>query len=50
MKHPRRFEFDEGRQLFIGANNETLSIVAVCINNPDRKGAGRLEPSIPIPQ
>src|SRR5262249_4698123 len=31
----RRFEFHKRRQYFIGAHNEPLSIVAMCINNPD---------------
>jgi len=30
------FQFQKGSQLFIRTHNETLSIVAVCINNPDR--------------
>jgi hypothetical protein len=32
----RGFEFQKRSQLFIGVHNETLSVVAVCINNPDR--------------
>jgi hypothetical protein len=32
----RRFKFDKRSQLFICMYNEPLSIVAVCINNPDR--------------
>ena len=32
----RRFKFQKRRQLFICMHNETLSVVAVCICNPDR--------------
>jgi hypothetical protein len=32
----RRFKFEESRQFFITSPNETLSVVAVCINDPDR--------------
>jgi hypothetical protein len=28
--------FEERRQLFIRTHNETLSVVAMCVNNPDR--------------
>jgi hypothetical protein len=31
-----RFEFQKRSQLFIGAHNETLSFVPMCVNNPDR--------------
>jgi len=31
----RRFEFHKRRQLFIRAHNETVSVVAMCICNPD---------------
>jgi len=31
----RRFKFDKRRQLFIRMHNETLSIVAMCVNNED---------------
>jgi hypothetical protein len=31
-----RFEFDKRSQLFIRTNNETLSVAAMCVNNPDR--------------
>jgi hypothetical protein len=31
-----RFQFDKSRHLFIGARNETLSVVAMCISNEDR--------------
>jgi hypothetical protein len=29
-------EFDESSQLFIRVHNETPSVVAVCVSNPDR--------------
>ncbi len=32
----RRFQFEKRGQLFIGAHNETLSVVAMCVCNPDR--------------
>jgi hypothetical protein len=32
----RRFEFQKRRQLFIGMHNETLSIAAIRVCNPDR--------------
>jgi hypothetical protein len=32
----RRFQFQKHRQLLIGAHNETLSVVPVCVNNPER--------------
>jgi hypothetical protein len=32
----RRFQFQKSRQPFICTHNETLSVVAVCVNNPDR--------------
>ena len=32
----RRFKFQKRRQLFICMHNETLSVVAVCVCNPDR--------------
>jgi hypothetical protein len=31
-----RFKFQKRSQLFIRAHNETLSVVAVCVNDPDR--------------
>jgi hypothetical protein len=31
-----RFQFQKRRQLFVRVNNETLSVVAVRISNPDR--------------
>ena len=32
----RRFQFQKRSQLFIRAHNETLSVVAMRVNNPDR--------------
>jgi hypothetical protein len=32
----RRFQFQKCSQLFIRVHNETLPVIAVCINNPDR--------------
>jgi hypothetical protein len=32
----RRFEFQKRRQLFIRMHNETLSVAAMCVSNPDR--------------
>src|SRR5439155_12293660 len=31
----RRFQLQKCSQLFIGTHNETLSVVAVCVSNPD---------------
>jgi hypothetical protein len=36
----RRFEFHKRGQLFIRVHNETLSVVAVCVSNPDRSPIG----------
>jgi hypothetical protein len=36
----RRFQFQKRSQLPIRPHNETLSVVAVRINNPDRSPAG----------
>jgi len=36
----RRFEFHKRSQYFIGAHNETLSVVAVCVNNPNCSSLG----------
>jgi hypothetical protein len=36
----RRFEFQKSRQLFIRTHNETLSVVAMSVNNPDRLPVG----------
>jgi hypothetical protein len=30
-----RFKFEESRQFFISSPNETLSVAAMCVNNPD---------------
>jgi hypothetical protein len=30
-----RLQFHKGSPLFIGVHNEPLSIVAMCVNNPD---------------
>jgi hypothetical protein len=35
-----RFEFQKASQLFIGTHNEPLSIVAMCVCNPDRSPVG----------
>jgi hypothetical protein len=35
-----RFEFHKRRQLFFRSHNESLSVSAVCINNPDRLPVG----------
>jgi hypothetical protein len=35
----RRFEFQKRSQLFIRSHNETLSVVAVRVCNPDRSPA-----------
>jgi hypothetical protein len=32
----RRFEFKKRSQLFISAHDETLSVTAMRVNNPDR--------------
>jgi hypothetical protein len=32
----RRFEFQKGSQLFIRAHNETLSVAAMRVSDPDR--------------
>ena len=36
----RRFEFQKRSQLFIRTHNETLSVVAMRVNNPDRSPFG----------
>jgi hypothetical protein len=36
----RRFKFQKRSQLFIGVHNETLSIIAMCVCNPDRSLTG----------
>jgi len=35
-----RFEFHKRSQLFIGLHNETLSVAAMSVNNPDCSPAG----------
>jgi len=35
----RRFEFQKRRQLFIGLENAALSVVPMCVCNPDRSPA-----------
>jgi hypothetical protein len=35
----RRFEFKKSRQLFVGAHNKALSVVTMCVCNPDRSPA-----------
>jgi hypothetical protein len=32
----RRFKFNKRSQLLIGTHDETLSVVAMCVCNPDR--------------
>jgi hypothetical protein len=36
----RRFNFDKGAQLFGGLYNEPVSVVAMCVCNPDRSAVG----------
>jgi hypothetical protein len=36
----RRFEFQKRSQLFIRVHNETLPVVAMRVNNPDRSPLG----------
>jgi hypothetical protein len=36
----RRFKFEKRGQLFIRTHDETLSIVAMCVSNPDRSPVG----------
>jgi len=36
VKLNRRFKFQKRGQLFIRRHNETLSVAAVCVGNPDR--------------
>ena len=42
----RRFEFKKRRQQFIRVHNETLSVAAMCVCNPDRSPSGM----IPLPK
>jgi hypothetical protein len=34
------FKFSKPRQLVVGTHNETLSVAAMCVNNPDRSPVG----------
>jgi len=36
----RRFKFKKHSQLFIRSHSETLSVAAMCVNNPDRLPVG----------
>jgi hypothetical protein len=36
----RRFKFNKRRQLFLRTHNETLTVVAMCVCNPDRSPVG----------
>jgi hypothetical protein len=36
----RQFEFEKRSQLFIRPHNETLSVVTMCVSNPDRSPVG----------
>src|SRR5882724_1063180 len=36
----RRLEFHKGSQLFIRVHNETFSVTAMCVSNPDRSPVG----------
>jgi hypothetical protein len=36
----RRFKFQKRSQLFIGVHNETLSVIAMCVCNPDCSPVG----------
>jgi hypothetical protein len=36
----RRFKFEKSSQLFIRVHDETLSIVAMCVCNPDGSPVG----------
>jgi hypothetical protein len=36
LRADRRFKFDKRSLLFIRVHNETLSVIAVCVCNPDR--------------
>jgi hypothetical protein len=36
----RRFQFEKRSQLFIRGRNKTLSVVAMCVCNPDRSLVG----------
>src|SRR6266480_2604713 len=45
----RPFQFDKRSQLFIGAHDETFSVVTVCISNPDCSPALRDAFSVFVP-
>jgi len=32
----RRFQFQKRAEPFVGVHNETLSVAAMCVSNPDR--------------
>jgi hypothetical protein len=36
----RAFQFHERRQHFVRTHDKTLSVVAMCVNNPDRSPGG----------
>jgi hypothetical protein len=36
----RRFQFQKSRELFIRTHNETLSVAAIGVSNPDRSPFG----------
>jgi hypothetical protein len=40
LSQNRRFKFHKRSQLFIRTHNETLSVVAMRISNPDRSPVG----------
>src|SRR6266550_9125820 len=45
----RPFQFNKRSQLFIGAHDETFSVVTVCVNNPDCSPALRDAFSVFVP-
>jgi hypothetical protein len=40
LSQNRQFKLHKSRQLFIRVHNETLSVIAVCVSNPDGSPAG----------
>jgi hypothetical protein len=36
----QRFQLQKRSQLIVGAHNETVSVAAVCVGNPNRPSAG----------
>ena len=49
-KAERRFEFDKRRQLVIHVRNETLSVIVMCVCNPDHSSIGIIRrDAVPIP-